>query len=92
MLQRNACHFRKFNPFSFQKVSNNNAYQFSKNKNAIKAVGCDLIPPKTAADQLGEQITRIINSAMLTLKVSSQRSFCYKVDKVVNDKHTFLKL
>ena len=83
---------RKFNPFSFQKVSNNNAYQLSKNINAIKAVGCDLILPKIAADQLAEQITRIINSAMLPLKVSSQRSFCYTVDKVVNDKHTFLKL
>ena len=47
--------FKKFYPFSFQQVSNNNVYKLLKNINANKAIGCDLIPlklVKIATDQL----------------------------------------
>ena len=38
--------FQNFNPFSLQKLGNNNVYKLVKNIKANKVMGCDLIPLK----------------------------------------------
>lgn len=51
-----------------QKVTNTKVYNLLKNKNANKALGCDLIPLKLvniAEDQLAEPLACIISSAII---------------------------
>ena len=95
MLKKIKKNFKSFNPFSFQKVGNNNVYQLLKNTS--KAMGCDLIQlklVKIVADQFAEPLTCIINSAFTQsifpnkAKEASDTPF----DKGENSKHKFLEI
>ena len=54
----------QFNPFSFQKVSNNNVCKLLKNVNVTKAMGCALIQLKLSTYRFPYPLSCIINPAI----------------------------